>query len=388
MICKIGDNIISSLGFTTEENFTNVKNGKTGIAHYNTQFELPEPFMASLIDRNLLEEQFLQIKQTTMEYTLLEAASILSIAEALKTTAIDPSDARVLFVLSTTKGNIHLLDEKESKKWEAERIHLWRSAQLISQYFDNQNFPLVVSNACISGAAALIAAKREIESGRYDYAVVVGVDMLSKFIISGFQSFKALSETFCKPFDKHRTGLNLGEAAATIILARKEEPDLISGDIILREGAIRNDSNHISAPSRTGEGSFLALRKIIKNNLLDEIAFVNAHGTATPYNDEMEAIALVRAGLDSVPINSLKGYFGHTLGAAGVLESIISMRALDEKMVLKTAGFEQIEAFTINNKLITLPICNENITTDKKQFIKMMSGFGGVNAALLFEKLN
>ncbi len=378
MICQIGNNIISSLGFTTEENYRNVKAGKIGIRRYENTFGVPTPFMASLIATSILDEKFSQLKQTGTCYTQLEKAAILSITEALKVAGIDVANERVLFVLSTTKGNVHLLDTTEVAKYEAERVYLWRSAQLIAEYFGNKNRPITVSNACISGASALLVAKQELESKRYDYAIVIGVDMLSKFIVSGFQSFLALSENPCRPFDKDRTGLNLGEAAATIILARKEE--ITNDDIILSNGAVRNDANHISGPSRTGEGSYLALRKTLNGIQSNEIAFVNAHGTATPYNDEMESIALTRAGLENVPVNSLKGYFGHTLGAAGVLESIISTCALKEEIALKTSGYEELG---VTNPL---NVTTENTTVQQKYCIKMLSGFGGCNAVLLFEK--
>ncbi len=380
MICQIGNNIISSLGFTTEENYQNVKAGKIGIRRYENTFGVPTPFMASLIDSILLNEKFSQLKQTDTNYTQLEKAAILSVNEALKTANINAADKRVLFVLSTTKGNVHLLDTAEAAKYEPERVYLWRPAQLIAEYFGNPNTPITVSNACISGASALLVAKQELESKRYDYAIVTGADMLSKFIVSGFQSFLALSENPCRPFDANRTGLNLGEAAATIILARKEEKEITNNDIVLLNGAVRNDANHISGPSRTGEGSYLALRKTLNGIQSNEIAFINAHGTATPYNDEMESIALTRAGLESVPVNSLKGHFGHTLGVAGVLESIISTCALKEEIALKTSGYEELG--------VTHPlnVTTENTTVQQKYCIKMLSGFGGCNAVLLFEK--
>jgi 3-oxoacyl-[acyl-carrier-protein] synthase-1 len=173
-------------------------------------------------------------------------------------------------------------------------------------------------------------------SGKYNHAIVTGVDMLSKFIISGFQSFKALSLNNCKPFDANRDGLNIGEVAATLILSDKKESDIQLDDVVLTSGAIRNDANHISGPSRTGEGAYLALKQVCSGIKTDEIAFINAHGTATPYNDEMEATAITRAALQHIPVSCLKGYFGHTLGGAGVLESIISTRSLKDRTVLKT----------------------------------------------------
>jgi 3-oxoacyl-[acyl-carrier-protein] synthase-1 len=134
----------------------------------------------------------------------------------------------------------------------------------------------------------------------------------------------------------------LGEAAATMIFSR--DIKLLNAKykaiFSLVNGAIRNDANHISAPSRTGEGSFRALNYILSHNFTSEnIALINAHGTATPYNDAMEVNAIVRVGLEQIPVNSLKPFFGHTLGAAGVLESIISMKALEKNIVLQSMNY-------------------------------------------------
>ena len=316
----------------------------------------------------------------TPNYTKLEKASIVSIAGALKDTGIDPSDRNVLFILSTTKGNIFLLDENHSGSYEQNQLYLWRSAELIARFFGNINRPMVVSCACISGASSMIAAQRALRSVRYDHAIVTGADVLSEFIVTGFQSFKALAQDVCKPFDANRKGLNIGEAAATVILTERPENNRRRGDVIFTTGAVRNDANHISGPSRTGEGACLALRKGMEGIDPGEIAFVCAHGTATPYNDEMESVALTRVELHHAPVNSLKGYYGHTLGAAVVMESIISVHALKDGTVLKTYGFETPG---VTNPL---DITAQNRDTAKPRCIKMLSGFGGCNAAVLFTK--
>ncbi|GHS85803.1 beta-ketoacyl synthase [Bacteroidia bacterium] len=396
MIVRIGDNIISALGFTTDENYSAVKSGRSGLRLYDSCMDVPEPFIASLIDKERLNDDVSRhcvagADPQSPNYTDLEKASILSVLSANKEAQIDLANPRVLFIFSSTKGNIEQLTMREDKNYSLfivnYSLYLWYSAQLIAGYFKNPNTPIVVSNACISGACAQIAAMRELESGVYDYAVVIGADMLSKFIISGFQSFKALSPEPCRPFDAHRNGLNLGEAAATIIYANtascneglRDKPAM-TRTVALLQGAIRNDANHISGPSRTGEGSFRALRSILQDVTPDEIAFINAHGTATPYNDTMEAIAIARAGVDAVPVNSLKGYFGHTLGAAGVLESIISIHALLDDTILPTRGFEnKAEDCSLN-------IVNQIMPTKKSHCLKMLSGFGGCNAALLLKK--
>ncbi|MDR1524999.1 MAG: beta-ketoacyl synthase [Tannerella sp.] len=411
MTVLLGDNIISALGFTAEENYRNVKQGVCGLTFFADRYGLQEPFMASEIDGDRLDRAFDEISAAFSgraglaakaelssakaglagtptsvvrrptagpNYSRLEKAAIVSVAGALKGTGIDPSDEDVLFVLSTTKGNVFLLNENEREGYEPEQLYLWRSAELIARFFGNANRPMVLSNACISGVSAMIAAQRELRSGRYGYAVVTGVDTLSEFIVTGFQSFKALSQEVCKPFDANRTGLNLGEAAATVIMTERPENELQDGDVVLTAGAMRNDANHISGPSRTGEGAYLALRKVMEGVDPDEIAFVCAHGTATLYNDEMESVALTRAGLQHVPVNSLKGYFGHTLGAAGIMESIISVRALKDKTLPGTYGFEMPG---VTNPL---DIITENRSTDRQHCIKMLSGFGGCNAAALF----
>ena len=377
---KLGDNIISSLGFTSNENYRAAKAGISGVKYYNSGiFDLPEAFMASLIDKEKLNDEFVKISSKN-NYTLLEKASILSVFLANNEAQIDLSDKKTLFILASTKGNVDLLSMNNEQLTIPNSLYLWHTAKLIADFFKNPNNPVVVSNACISGAAAQIAAMRELQSERYDYTVVVGVDFLSKFIISGFQSFKALSPELCRPFDKDRCGLNLGEAAATIIYA-KNAKNIASKTVKLLNGAIRNDANHISAPSRTGEGSFRALKNVLEGIDIEQIAFINAHGTATPYNDASEVHAIVRAGLENVPVNSLKSIFGHTLGAAGMLESIISMRALEENIVLKSHNFDEQD---FENKI---NIARENHFSDKQYFVKMMSGFGGGNVALVFHRI-
>ncbi|MBR5928713.1 MAG: beta-ketoacyl synthase, partial [Prevotella sp.] len=198
------------------------------------------------------------------------------------------------------------------------------------------------------------------------------------FIISGFQSLMALSPMECRPFDIERVGLNLGEAAATIIYDKVDQIGADEWQAV--SGAVRNDAHHISNPSRTGEGSYRAIRAAMGEMPAERLAFVNVHGTSTLYNDEMEAVAVNRAGLKDVPVNSLKGYYGHTMGAAGVLETILSMQAVNDGCILGTRGFEELGV----SKAVRVSAQNEQ--TDKRAFLKLLSGFGGCNAAMLFEK--
>ena len=376
MIVGVANNIISPLGMSTAENYAAVKSGQSALKCYEGKWGLPEPFVASLVDRDKVEQAFSAFADKG-EYTFFEKMIILSASRAIQEAGINTASERVQFILSTTKGNVFLLDKRETE-FPEERVLLGSAARQMIDFFQNPNPPIVVSNACISGVCAQIEAMRNLESGCFDYVVVVGCDVQSSFIVSGFQSFKALSAEPCKPFDAHRCGLNLGDAAATIIYTRKDT--VSSNEWVACRGAVRNDANHISGPSRTGEGSFRALKIALGNVAPDQIAFINAHGTATVYNDEMESVAIERAGLSHVPVNGLKGYYGHTMGAAGILETILSMCAIDENNILATRGFETLG---VTHPLV---VFNQNQATEKQMFIKLLSGFGGCNAALLFAK--
>lgn len=377
MIYKIGDSIISPLAFTSSENFDAVLRGESRAQLYEGVFGLPEPFFGSLIDEQHLDAAFSALwDDGTAGYTKVEKAAIVAAAQAIEEANIDAAREDVIFIISTTKGNVHLL---EGNSYEPERVYLWRTAQLIAEFFDNPNEPIVVSNACISGCAAQIAACRQLRYNGYKYAVVVGAEMLSKFVISGFQSFKALSTERCQPFGANRCGLNLGEAAAAIVYTiGDDDTTLPSGTLVVEGGAINNDANHISGPSRTGEGLLLSIRNATQGIDLNRIAFLNAHGTATPYNDDMESMAISRAGLHNVPVNSLKGYFGHTLGAAGILETILSARALSQHLVIPTLGSYPVGTVAPVN------VCQKQQQANGDCFMKLISGFGGSNAAMLF----
>jgi 3-oxoacyl-[acyl-carrier-protein] synthase-1 len=209
---------------------------------------------------------------------------------------------------------------------------------------------------------------------------VTGGDILSKFIVSGFQSFKAISPTRCRPFDISRDGLSLGEGAGTIILGTTGENKLPANSIVIKGGATSNDANHISGPSRTGEGLFRAINNTLKGQSTYNIAFINAHGTATPFNDEMEAVALSRANLEEIPVNSFKGYFGHTLGAAGLIETIVCAHSLTDSQFVQSLGFKTL-GVSKNIKVISKPAKFQGT-----ECLKMASGFGGCNAVVHLKK--
>lgn len=352
----IADNIISPLGETSEENYLSVKSGRSGIRAYEPgTCNIPEGFNASL-----LFEDF-------------ETLALKSAQKAIGNAQLELKGKRTAFILSSTKGNIE------------ENISLADSAQRIASQLGIDAKPIVVCNACISGLSALILGNRLIDSGLYDAAIVCGCDTPRQFILSGFQSLKALSPEPCRPFDMERMGLNLGEAAATLILSKNP---LQGNSWRMGDGFIRNDAFHISTPSKTADGLYLSLQRTLESftkeisstckqiDIKEHLAFINAHGTATLFNDQMESVAIGRAGLSDLPANAYKSFWGHTMGAAGILETIISMKAIDDDTILGTKGFSELG---VSGKM---NICAENRPTDKKGFIKMLSGFGGCNATI------
>ena len=321
MVYCIGHSIISPLGEGSQANVQAVRAGRSGLKLHTDRFADVEPFCASLFDT---PQEFVPLCVRSVEDALDMAVSRLPLAIG--------SLPETIFILSTTKGD---------------NLDLLTPAQAIARHFGNPNPPVVVSNACTSGVCAQITAKRLLDAGMYQHAIVIGCDLQTRFIVSGFQSFKALSPDPCRPFSPDRQGLNLGEAVATIIYSQEPRAKSQEPLWVLEAGSIHNDANHLSAPSRTGEGAYRCLTEVMEGLTPADIDLIGVHGTGTLYNDDMETIAIARAGLQDVPKSVLKPFFGHTMGAAGIVETIIG---------LETLG--------------------------KGTFIKMLSGFGGVNATI------
>ena len=369
------DNILSPIGLTTAENFLQLKQHVSGIKLHDDKRMSDQPFQAALFD----DENNFSNSDSLNRYTKFEKLLIASISDALANSGIKATDKKTVLIISSTKGNISLLETETASESLNEKISLNTSAKLVADHFQFSNKPVIVSNACISGILAILTGMRLIQSGQYENAVVAGADVISKFVLSGFQSFQAISQLPCKPFDAARDGINLGEGAGTVILTSNKNH---SAGIKVTGGSVSNDANHISGPSRTGEELNLAITNAMNAAGLaaGDIDFISAHGTATLFNDEMEAKAITLAGLQTVPVNSLKGYYGHTLGAAGLIESIIAIHSLKENLVIPTRGFE--------NMGVTQPvnICSTLFKSTLQNCLKTASGFGGCNAAMVFSK--
>ena len=367
-IYSVADNIISPLGFDSEDVFESIRKGHSGVRQNLNYPEAP----LSYIDRAESAKYFEKLS-TSLPLTFFEQLIIASIQQSLSKCTVNPASDDTLIILSTTKGNVDLLSGPQTET--SERVMLWSSAQMVQKYFKASQTPVIISNACISGVLAINYAVRLLQAGKYKHIVVAGADVKSDFIVSGFLSFKSLSPSICKPFDRHRDGLNLGEGAGTIILS--VERPATDKTIQVHGGASANDANHISGPSRTGEGLYLSIQNTIQKQ--PKVDYISAHGTATPYNDDMESKAIARSGLSNVPVNSFKAYIGHTLGAAGLIESILGIHSMKNQVLVGTLGYQNFgvaEDIQVIDKTIQQPIQN---------FLKLASGFGGCNAACFFE---
>lgn len=351
------ENIISPLGNTAESNFNALLQGRSGVKECISKGFNQENLFLSLFDR---EQVFADL--------IIEG--IRKTVSGLDADIIDSDDT--LLIISSTKGDVQ----------NSLKNPFIPSVEKIQNTFQLKNKPLIVSNACISGVLAINIAADYINSQYYKHIIVMGCDVASAFVLYGFQALYAISDAVCQPFDKSRKGINLGEACAGVVLSNeiaifKESP------LKYISGTCTNDANHISGPSRTGEGLFRSVKKTLKNSRLSvsDIDFISAHGTATLYNDEMESIAFGRLDLTGVPANSLKAYYGHTLGAAGVLETAISMQGLRNSMLVKSKGFED------TGTSVELNIIQEHKKKDMDVFLKTSSGFGGCNATLMIGKV-
>lgn len=371
MLKVVSTNIVSPLGMSSQENWRAVMQGRSALRRLENYKGIPLPFVASVFTPEQVEDLAVE------GFTRFESLAIRSITEALTHTDLDVHGERTIFILSTTKADVEELGFAAERDGDYHRPAL--SAQRIAEHVGIGGGAIVCCNACISGVSAQILADRLISCGHYDNAVVCGADLVSSFTASGFLSFKSLSNEACRPFDADRQGLNLGEAAATIVFTRADS--LRDGDWLFERGEMDNDAFHLSTPAPSGEGARKVLEAVMKGRDASELAFVSAHGTATMFNDQMESVAIEKAGLSSVPLTALKGWFGHTLGASGVLEVILGMMAVSESVVLPLRGFREIG---VSGKVNLSP---ELRATDKNSFLKMISGFGGCNAAALYRRV-
>ena len=291
--------------------------------------------------------------------------------------------ARIALVLSTTKANITALEliSENQPCSETARRHLRADllAEDLAKAFGAHGSVQAVSVACVSGLVAISQGAKIIQRGEADAVLVVGVDVLSEFVVSGFTALKALDPLGCRPFDAARCGLSPGEAGAALALVRQDLAP--QSKIKIRAFGGSNDANHLTGPSRDGSGLAQAIRAALDAAKLSpaEIDLVHAHGTGTPYNDAMEALALKTIFGDACPpVSGAKGMLGHTLGAAGVIETICCVLAMENNFLPGTPRLGSPAEGSPKN-LLRGPQAGVRL----KNVLKLNTGFGGMNGALV-----
>lgn len=368
----LSDSVITPLGMNTQENLAHIHAGKTAIMPYqNDQF-------GTYYTSRFKENEFFLTADSATGFTKIERLFIASIEQALAALPIHANQEEVLFVFASTKGNIEQID---NPAFDVNRLRMGFMANMITNHFRNPNKPIVVSNACISGVQAIEYAYRTLQHSVHKYVIVTGADLASDFVLSGFYSFQAMSPFPCKPFDKNRAGVSIGEGCGTLVLSA-EKP--LYNAIEIAAVTSSNDANHLSGPSRTGDGLSNAIHAAMQqaNVQGSEVDIISAHGTATMYNDEMESLAFETAQVTHACVYSVKGNIGHTLGAAGIIETIYLAHSLTDNRTIPSLGFEE------QGTSVALNVCRHS--DQKKELtigLKTASGFGGGNSALILKKI-
>lgn len=384
-----GMGIISAIGNNVEENYGSLLLGRHGIssAQFLSTHHSQIPVGEIKISNNDLQTLLKLFPGHSFSRAALLAA--VAISEALEQSGLRRTDLQDTGLISASSvGGMDMTErfyrefpESAENRRFIQAQHPGFTTNRIQEYFGITGFVTTVSTACSSSANAIMLGARMIKAGKLKRVIVGGTDCLTKFTLNGFNSLKILSTENCRPFDEYRTGLNLGEGAAFLIL---EAEDLIGEKKIL--GRVRgygnsNDAFHQTASSESGEGAYLAMQKALVNAGIsaEKIDHINAHGTATKNNDLSESVAIKRIFYKDVPdLTSTKAFTGHTLAAAGSVEAVFSLLSLNNAIIFPTLNFKTPMSETgifpvsgLKNKKMDLVLSNS-------------FGFGGNCTSLIF----
>ncbi len=390
-----GMGIISAIGNNVSENYEALINGKNGICrieHIETIHR--DEIMVGEI--KMTNDALVAILKLPPENNYSRTALLGAIAakEAFADAGItDVKEYKTGMVSGTTVGGMDMtekyyyefLTEKATQKY-IESHHPGDSTQKIAEQLGiDASLVTTISTACSSAANAIMLGARLIKSGRLDRVIVGGTDCLSKFTINGFKTLMILSDTHCAPFDENRSGLNLGEAAAFLVLESDKVVIAENKKVLayVKGYGNANDAFHQTASSENGDGATLAMEKALNVAGLkpSEIDYINAHGTATGNNDLSEGRAILRVFGNKVPeFSSTKAYTGHTLAAAGAIEAVFSILALQHNVIFPSLNFK-----TPMKEFSMIPQ-TELQQKELKTVLSNSLGFGGNCSALLFSK--
>jgi 3-oxoacyl-[acyl-carrier-protein] synthase II len=300
---------------------------------------------------------------------------------------LDAAPERIAVIAGTALGGVEELEHALAGDGGARRAldALYDSpAHALAAWLGARGPVLTVSSACASGATALGLGADLLRAGAADLVVAGGYDILCRFVMRGFDALRSLARERVRPFDRRRTGLLLGEAAGLVLLARERDIRGPRLGRLLGHGSA-SDASHIAAPDAEGRGLEAAIRAALAAGDVDvaDLDFVSAHGTGTVLNDRIETAVLRRvlgARAGAVPVNSIKGALGHTMGAAATLEAIMCLLAARDGWIPPTVGYEEPDPAC---DLDYVPgVCRE---ARPRRMLSTSLGFGGCNAALVLE---
>lgn len=344
-----------------------------------------------LTDEELLSELGIDPDKKMNRTTLL---AIKAVKEALHGSGGKISDdLRTGLISSTTVGGMTTTEkyfyrfdsEPETRDW-IDKLDCGDSTNDIARYIGHQGFMTTISTACSSSANAIILGSNMIKAGILDRVICGGADALSKFTVNGFNSLMLLERGHCRPFDKDRKGLNLGEGAGYVILESERAVEGHRRTILAEVAGYANvnDAFHQTASSPDGEGAQMAMKNALAMGgvTTEQIDYINVHGTGTPNNDESEGKAMKILFGNVPPFSSTKSYTGHTLAAAGGIEAVISILSIRFNSIFPNLNYQNRM-----DEMDTDPVTEVLENMDLKYVLSNSFGFGGNNSSLLFKKV-
>ncbi|MBQ6225388.1 MAG: beta-ketoacyl-[Bacteroidaceae bacterium] len=386
-----GFGILSAIGNDASAVLSSLKAGKTGIGpmHYlqSSHKELPVGEV-KLSNEEMLRMLGLDEKAIVSRTVLMGA---IAIRQALEHAKIDTKGKRVAVISGTTVGGMDITERffKQIKDDDAllpllEKHDCGSSTREMADIAGLKEAQVcTVSTACSSAVNAIILGSEMLKNNEADIVIAGGTEALSLFHLNGFNSLMILDKELCRPFDKNRAGLNLGEGAAFVVLQKRDcLPEEQKPLAYIRGYANRCDAFHQTASSENGEGAFLAMSEALQMAELqpDDIQYINAHGTGTPNNDASESAAIRRVfGENIPPVSSTKGFTGHTTSASGSIEAVICILALLNGFVPASLGWKEQD-----EECITPTRDNKQQKIDN--ILCNSFGFGGNDSALIISK--
>ncbi|MDR3188735.1 MAG: beta-ketoacyl-[acyl-carrier-protein] synthase family protein [Prevotellaceae bacterium] len=390
-----GYGIASALGAGKEATLSALRERRTGIAPMrylktaHAEFPVGEVKMS-----NGEMMRALRIPEAAVA-TRTSLMGTIAVREALEHARIrGQSGLRVALISGVTVGGmdkteLYYLDflENDTKNAYIAAHDCGACTEMIADYFGIFSAVQTISTACSSAANAIMRGAMLLSSGRADVAVAGGCECITKFHLNGFNTLMILDRKPCRPFDAHRAGLNLGEGAAYLVLEAEDTLRGRGAEPLCRLSGAANtcDAYHQTASSPNGEGAYLSMAKALEDARLTpkDVGYINAHGTGTENNDLSEGRAIQRVFGDSVPpVSSTKPFTGHTTSAAGGVEAVIALLALQHSFIPVNLNFEQPMP-----ELAFTPAVTERPPVPLRHVLSNSFGFGGNDTSLIFSTL-